>query len=335
MPHGTLEAPVSALVDAHGRVQDYLRLGVTSGCNFSCTYCVPGEPIRPVDASMDDVEIETLVRWFARLGVTKVRLTGGEPLLRPGLPELVSRLAGLEGVRSLGLTTNGDRLARLAAPLGRAGLGSVNVSVDSLEADRFAAVTRGGRLDRVWDGVLEALVNGLAVKLNCVVLPDLSMEEARRFAAIATALPVEVRFIELMPLKGERWDPKASTPIRPLEEGLCRALPGLVREPGMDGVARRYRIPGGQGALGFIASMSEPFCGDCSRLRVTASGRLHTCLFSAEGVDLRGFLGSGDEAGFVDAVEAAVSAKPRTHGGDAPLTASSPPPGGRIRMVGG
>lgn len=332
-----VEAPPGALVDAFGRVQDYLRLSVTDRCNFRCGYCVPAEGFTPCKPEnlLTAGEIEAAVRCLAALGIRKVRLTGGEPLLRRGLPELVARLGAVPGIESLGLTTNGDRLAALARPLREAGLKSVNVSLDSLEAERFRAVTGGGRLERVWEGILEALACGLRVRLNCVALSDLCLEEVRRFVAVATALPVAIRFIERMPLNGGHRDPDAFVSLSELEERILLAWPGLVPAPSDGGVARRYRIRGGLGEFGFIASTSRPFCGDCSRLRLNAQGRLHTCLFSGVGTDLRPYLAGGDGEGMTEAVRAAVLGKPRAHGGDAPLTPSSPAPAGRIRTVGG
>jgi cyclic pyranopterin phosphate synthase len=301
MSSGSVHA-ASPLVDAHGRALTDLRVSVTDRCNFRCRYCMPAEGMEWLDRSgiLSFEEIERLVRVFAALGVTDVRLTGGEPLARREFPRLVSMLRRIDGIRDLSVTTNGYLLERDAAALVDAGIDRVNVSVDSLARDRFHEITRRDALPQVLRG-LEAIAaheRVRPIKVNAVAIRDFTEDEVYRFAELARSTDYQVRFIEFMPLDGDRaWEPDAvltGDEVRALIESRYPLEP-LPREP--HATARVYRFADGQGQIGFINPVSEPFCADCNRLRLTADGKLRTCLFSIRETDLREPLrvGASDE----------------------------------------
>src|SRR5919202_4185083 len=289
------------LVDGHGRRITDLRVSVTDRCNFRCQYCMPAEglPWLQRDEVLRFEEIERLVRLFASMGVSDVRLTGGEPLVRRDFPKLVAMLAAIDGVDDLSLTTNGYLLDRDADALVQAGIDRVNVSIDSLQRDRFFQITRRDSLDQVLRG-LDALARHPEVhpiKVNAVALRGFSEQEAIPFAEFARSTAFQVRFIEFMPLDGDHaWSAdqvltgdelrRIIDAVYPLEE--------LPREP--SATARVFRFADGKGEIGFINPVSEPFCADCNRIRVTAEGKLRTCLFSLRETDLRAPLrdGAGD-----------------------------------------
>jgi cyclic pyranopterin phosphate synthase len=309
----------AALADSHGRLIEDLRVSVTDRCNFRCQYCMPAEGLAWMDREsiLSFEEIERLVGLFTRLGVRDVRLTGGEPLVRRQFPELVARLAGLGTIEDLSLTTNGYLLGRDAAALAEAGLNRINVSVDSLERDRFFRLTRRDSMDQVLEG-LEAIMAqpGIgSVKVNAVAIRDFTEEEVPRFCELARNEGCQVRFIEFMPLDGDRsWDPSQVLTGAELRE-LVEAIHPLVeveREP--SATARVYRFADGKGEIGFINPVSEPFCSDCNRLRLTADGKLRTCLFSIHETDLRDPLRSGASDSEIEAViRGAVAGKELRH----------------------
>ena len=286
---GYSDAP---LADAHGRILTDLRVSVTDRCNFRCRYCMPAEGMEWLDRSdiLSFEEIERLVRAFARLGVTDVRLTGGEPLARREFPRLVSMLRRIDGIADLSVTTNGYLLERDAAALVDAGIDRVNVSVDSLARDRFHEITRRDALPQVLRGLeaIAAYERVHPIKVNAVAIRDFTEDEVYRFAEMARSTDYQVRFIEFMPLDGDRaWEPDAvltGAEVRELIEAHY-PLEALPREP--HATARVYRFADGQGEIGFINPVSEPFCADCNRLRLTADGKLRTCLFSIRETDLR------------------------------------------------
>jgi GTP 3',8-cyclase len=295
--------PVRApLFDGHGRRIADLRVSVTDRCNFRCQYCMPAEGMDwlPREQILSFEEIERLVRLLASMGIEDVRLTGGEPLARRDFPVLVGMLSPIEGLRDLSLTTNGYFLERDAEALVAAGIDRVNVSIDSLQRDRFFQLTRRDALPRVMRG-LEAIARHPEVrpiKVNAVALRGFTEEEAIPFAEFARRTEFQVRFIEFMPLDGDRgWTPDAV-----LSGGELRRLIDAVypleeapREP--SATARVFRFRDGRGEIGFINPVSEPFCADCNRIRLTAEGKLRTCLFSLHETDLREPLrdGSSDE----------------------------------------
>jgi GTP 3',8-cyclase len=286
------------LRDAHGRRISDLRVSVTDRCNFRCQYCMPAEglPWLERDEVLRFKEIARLVSLLVGLGIEDVRLTGGEPLVRRGFPDLVAMLAAVEGVRDLALTTNGYLLERDAAALAAAGIDRVNVSVDSLQRDRFFALTRRDALPQVLRGVeaIAAHPQVRPIKVNAVAMRDFTEAEVARFCEFARSTSFQVRFIEFMPLDGDRaWRPDAvlnGAELRAAIEAL-HPLEELPREPAA--TARVFRFADGQGEIGFVNPVSEPFCADCNRLRLTADGKLRTCLFSLHETDLRGPLRSG------------------------------------------
>ncbi len=289
------------LIDGHGRRISDLRVSVTDRCNFRCQYCMPAEGLSWLERSeiLSFEEVERLVRLFASIGIEDVRLTGGEPLVRRDFPRLVAMLAAVEGIRDLALTTNGYLLERDAAALVDAGIGRVNVSIDSLARDRFFQITRRDSLDQVLRGLdaIAAFPQIGPVKVNAVAMRGFTEDEAIRFAEFARSTAFQVRFIEFMPLDGDHaWTPDAvlsGEELRAMIDAV-HPLEEVPRQP--SATARVFRFRDGAGEIGFINPVSEPFCADCNRIRLTAEGKLRTCLFSLHETDLRGPLreGAGD-----------------------------------------
>jgi cyclic pyranopterin phosphate synthase len=286
------------LFDGHGRRIGDLRVSVTDRCNFRCQYCMPAEGLPWLERSeiLTFEEIERLVGLFVSMGVADVRLTGGEPLVRRDFPQLVSRLAAIEGLNDLSVTTNGYLLERDAAALVNAGMQRVNVSIDSLQRDKFFEITRRDALPQVLRGldVLAQFPQVHPIKVNAVAMRGFTEGEALRFAEFARSTSFQVRFIEFMPLDADHaWSADSVLPgdelralihaVHPLEE--------LPREP--SATARVFRFADGTGQIGFINPVSEPFCADCNRVRLTAEGKLRTCLFSLHETDLREPLRAG------------------------------------------
>jgi cyclic pyranopterin phosphate synthase len=290
------------LRDGHGRPISDLRVSVTDRCNFRCQYCMPadGLPWLERDEILSFEEIERLVSILVALGIEDVRLTGGEPLVRRDFPRLVSMLSAIEGIEDLSLTTNGYLLERDAEALVAAGIDRVNVSIDSLARDSFFQITRRDALPQVLRG-LEAIGAHEAVrpiKVNAVAMRDFTEREVGAFVELARTSDYQVRFIEFMPLDADHaWTPDSvltGEEIRELIESE-HALEEVPREP--SATARVFRFADGSGEIGFVNPVSEPFCSDCNRLRMTAEGKLRTCLFSVHETDLRGPLraGAGDD----------------------------------------
>ncbi len=327
-----------SLEDAHGRTIGDLRVSVTDRCNFRCHYCMPAEgmPWIPREEILSYPEIERLVAIFVALGVSDVRLTGGEPLVRRGLPELVARLAAIEGLADLSLTTNGYLLAAQAAALVAAGIDRVNVSIDSLARARFFEVTRRDALDRVLAG-LEAIAAFPAVrpiKVNAVPMPGFGEDDVLRFCELARERRFQVRFIEFMPLDGDRaWRSEDVLTGAEVRKMIERAHPLRERPREPHATARVFEFADGAGEIGFINPVSEPFCADCDRLRLTADGRLRTCLFSLHETDLRGPLRAGaDDAELERIVREAVWRKELKHRIDEP---GFRPPARTMSAIGG
>ncbi len=295
------------LVDGHGRAIGDVRISVTDRCNFRCQYCMPAEGLPWLERAevLSYEEIERIVALLAAMGVHDVRLTGGEPLVRRELWRLVARLSALPDVQDLSLTTNGYLLARQVEQLVAAGLRRVNVSLDSLSRDRFFAMTRRDSLAGVLEGLeaAERFEELRPIKVNAVALRGFTEDEVIAFAELARRKPYEVRFIEFMPLDGDRaWDQSKVLPnavVRDLIHAV-HPLEPVGRAP--SGTARRYRFADGQGEIGFISPVTEPFCGDCNRIRLTADGRMRTCLFSVTETDLRGPLRDGASDAELEAI---------------------------------
>jgi cyclic pyranopterin phosphate synthase len=311
------------LIDGFGRVVSDLRVSVVDRCNLRCTYCMPAEglPWLSKQEVLTVDEIDRLVRLMAGLGVREVKLTGGEPTVRPELVEIVARLRSVEPALDLSITTNGYLLDRLATPLKEAGLDRATVSCDSLLRHRFAEMTRRDALDRVLAGLHAARRAGLdPVKVNCVVIGGTNEDEAVSFAHLARETGVEVRFIEYMPLDADRaWERDRVVPSRDLHDRIEAAFP-LVPADGGPQPAARYRFAdGAPGAVGFISSVTEPFCDTCNRVRITADGQFRSCLFTLDEFDLRGPLRAGASDGELEAVvRRAVAAKWAGHRIDHP-----------------
>lgn len=287
-----------ALYDAYGRHLHYLRVSLTDACNLRCVYCMPEDIVfKPASALMQDDEILTLVRVAASLGVDKIRLTGGEPTVRRGVVALVRAIRAIPGIQKVAMTTNGIRLAELARPLAEAGLGQVNISIDSLKPERFHRITRRGNLADVWRGIEAAQASGMdPIKLNCVVTRGFNDDEVSDLARLTLANPWEIRFIELMPLGSVAdFQQEQMVPVREIRSRIEAELGPLTLEPGHNGhdPARHYRLAGSHGRIGFISSVTEPFCSGCNRLRLTADGRLRLCLLRDDEVDLLGPLRAG------------------------------------------
>jgi cyclic pyranopterin phosphate synthase len=286
------------LVDGHGRRITDLRVSVTDRCNFRCQYCMPADGLPWLERNevLSFEEIERIVRVMVAMGIEDLRLTGGEPLVRREFPRLVSMLSPIEGLKDLSLTTNGYLLERDAAALVDAGINRVNVSIDSLQRDRFFQITRRDSLAQVLRG-LDALAQHPEVhpiKVNAVAIRDFTEQEAIPFADFARSTAFQVRFIEFMPLDADQaWTPEQVLTGEELRQIIHAVYPleELPREP--SATARVFRFADGKGEIGFINPVSEPFCSDCNRVRITAEGKLRTCLFSLHETDLREPLRSG------------------------------------------
>lgn len=294
--------------DLFGRKIEYLRLSVTDLCNLRCQYCMGPEGVEKRDHSdiLSHEEIEEIVRAAVSCGVRKVRVTGGEPLVRPGIVDICRRIGAIPGVEELCLTTNGTLLPRLAEPLRQAGVQRLNISLDTLRPERYYTITRRGQLSDAMEGLEAARRAGFPPpKINCVLMGGINDDEIGDFVALTRESPLCVRFIELMPIGPCRaWDKSRFVPA----ELVLRAVPELT-EAGGDGVAHLYRLPDGVGTVGLIRPISDHFCPACNRIRITADGKLKPCLHSAAELPLRGLHGPELEA----AIRAGAEAKPRRH----------------------
>jgi cyclic pyranopterin phosphate synthase len=307
------------LVDAHGRAITDLRVSVTDRCNLRCQYCMPAEGLPWLRRAeiLTFEEVARVVALLASMGVSDVRLTGGEPLVRRELPKLVEMLSTTRGVEDLSVTTNGFLLERDAAALVEAGVKRFNVSVDSLQRDRFYELTRRDALARVLSGLreLSRYPQAHPIKVNAVALRGFTEEEVLPFARFARANPYEVRFIEFMPLDADHnWSREQVLSGEEIRAAIDAVYPlePQPREP--HATARVYRFADGQGQIGFVNPVSEPFCADCNRIRLTAEGRLRTCLFSLRETDLREPLRAGaDDAELERIVRDAVWRKELKH----------------------
>lgn len=306
-----------ALVDPYGRHINYLRLSVADRCNLRCQYCMPAEGI-PKLCHSDILSYEDLYRVAAEsvmLGIKKIRITGGEPLVRRGLVDFIARLASIPGLDEIVLTTNGILLSEMAVPLRSAGLKRINVSLDSLKPDRFSAITRGGDLRRVIDGIAAAEQAGFpAVKLNMVVMRGINEDEVLDFAALTLHKPHTVRFIEYMPTAEDpEWNSRSIAGNEILARIAERYTLIPMQGEDMAGPARLFRIPGSAGAIGIITPISSHFCNGCNRIRVTASGLAKGCLFGKDGTDLKPSLARDDNEHLRDILRRMVTRKPLRH----------------------
>ena len=313
----------SKFLDTFARPISYLRVSVSDRCNLRCVYCMPIEGI-PLLSHQDILtfeEIERVVQTAAKMGIRKIRLTGGEPLTRAGLPKLVHMIAATPGIDDISMTTNGQLLPRYADELASAGLNRVNISLDSLRPKRYRALTRVGDLAPAWRGVQAAEAAGLApVKINSVVVRGFNDDEVVDFARLTLAEERHIRFIEVMPLgHSDLWAENGFVSMQEVRERIETAL-GPLSQVGLDapvignGPARYWRLPDAAGTLGFISPVSDHFCAGCNRLRLTADGRLLPCLLSDMEIDLRDPLRSGiDDAELKALLANAVARKPARH----------------------
>ncbi|SFI92792.1 cyclic pyranopterin phosphate synthase [Paenibacillus sp. UNC496MF] len=333
---------MSALTDRFGRVHDYLRISVTDRCNLRCLYCMPEEGVQfePSENLLGYDQIAEVVRAGARLGISKLRITGGEPLVRPGLPGLVRELASIPGIRDISLTTNGVLLADQAEALRAAGLKRVNISLDTLDASRFRFIARRGELRRVLEGIEAAAEAGFApIKLNCVLLKGVNEDEIAAFLDMAVKRPLHVRFIEYMPIghADDNWRNHYLPLSRVLE--IAGEL-GLAFERIGDvlgnGPSDDYRIRGGAGTFGLIHPVSDQFCTRCNRLRLTADGNLQPCLYWVDELNVKPALGHPEE--LEKLFLKALAIKPRNHEMAAKLAdeaQSHEPTARRMSQIGG
>lgn len=317
------------MIDSFGRNVSYLRMSVTEQCNLRCRYCMPEDgaqkPCR--EEALTEEEMILAVRAAASLGITKLRITGGEPLVKKNILSICQRTAAVEGIRELCLTTNGTLLPQLAVPLRQAGVDRLNISLDTLEEEKYAYMSRRGTLHQALDGIEAALSAGFEkVKLNAVLIGGFNDDEIPQLAELTRSWPVDMRFIELMPMydSGD-FGPEAFLPCTIVLD----RLPELEPVPGDGGVARLWRLPGAQGKIGLISPVSAHFCSECNRLRLTADGKLKPCLHAPAEYSLKGL----DQAGMEAQMRAAILAKPRWHG---ELSATSRSRAGRnMNEIGG
>jgi len=317
--------------DSHGRVIDYLRISLTDRCNFRCIYCMPEEGVCMMghDEILRIEEIETIARVATRIGIRSVRLTGGEPLVRKGVVDLVAALKGMDGIENVSLTTNGVLLSEMAGDLKEAGLSRVNISLDTLDPEQFTYITRVGKLDSTMRGIDAALEAGFnPVKINAVTVRRLD-QDFLAFAKLSIDRPLHVRFIEYMPVgsstgsDGSGWDRTDVIPSEELlqiinERAAAQGLPELVSARDDDkplgwGPARYFEFPGAKGTVGFISPLSRHFCSECNRLRLTADGKLRPCLFSDREIDVRTALREGGEEAVYNCFLEALNLKPDDH----------------------
>lgn len=320
--------------DSHSRLIDYLRVSVTDRCNLRCIYCMPpeGVALHEHDDMLTFEEIVAVVTAGAELGIRKVRLTGGEPLVRLGLCDLVRALSRIDGIQDLSLSTNGTLLREYAAVLKAAGLRRVNISLDSLKPERYRQITGLGSLADALDGIQAAREADLTpIKINTVVMRGVNDDELRDIAALARSRGWSIRFIEKMPLAGNEAGYVSSADVRRQLDCLGRLVPESAEA--QNGPAKCYRLSGTAGSIGFISPMSEPFCSTCNRLRLTSTGVLRPCLLSDVGaVDLRAALRAGaDRAGIQALLLGAAKCKPGRHS----LEASGSSPGTHMSQIGG
>jgi cyclic pyranopterin phosphate synthase len=310
-----------ALIDTFDRKIDYLRISITDHCNLNCKYCSPpfsGRTHLKYREILTYEEIVTLAEAAVAAGITRIRLTGGEPLIRNGVVELCDMLTEIDGLESLSLTTNGVRLRSLAIPLSRAGVQRINISLDSLKRNRFAQITGQDRLAEVLAGIKAVEAAGLTpIKINTVVMRGVNDDEVADLATMTFNKPYHVRFIELMPFQHDSCDDYDQLHV-PVSE-IIRRIPGIERariDPILDnpGPAKMCSLPDARGKIGFIAPMSWHFCGSCNRLRLTADGKIRNCLFSNDETDIKTALRRGaSKKELVEFFTSAAKHKPRRH----------------------
>ncbi len=304
------------LTDSFGRKINYLRLSVTDRCNMRCLYCMPPTGVTKLkhENILSYEELILIARTAVKVGIEKIRVTGGEPLVRKGIIPFLSELSAIPGLRELVLTTNGLQLQEMASSLRQAGVQRLNVSLDSLQSHTFATITRGADLARVRAGIAAAQQAGFPLKINMVVMRGVNDDEILDFAAMTLDSPLTVRFIEYMPaIRADNWESFIVPGEMILEQIGRRYSFNPEGREGLAGPARMFRIAGAMGTIGIITAVSGHFCGDCNRIRVTAAGRARSCLFSDIGLDLKPILANGDDASLAAALRSIVDHKPGRH----------------------
>lgn len=306
------------LCDPYGRRHTYLRISVTDRCNLRCTYCMPSQGIEKVPSStlLSIEEIARLGQIFAGMGIRKIRITGGEPLVRRGLAELVRMLSQTQGIDTVSITTNGVLLCEFAKSLRNAGLSGLNVSLDTLRQDRFMQIARRPGLDDVLAGIDAALEAGFpSVKINMVVMRGVNDDELANFAELARHRPLHVRFIEFMPFTANDWEMERLLPYGQMIERLQKVYSlHRIDDANSESTAIHYAVDGWRGSIGFIASMTHSFCGKCNRLRLLSDGLLKSCLFRPPSVNLRDCLRNGlSDEEIREEIRCCVNAKSREH----------------------
>ncbi|WP_346238262.1 GTP 3',8-cyclase MoaA [Niabella insulamsoli] len=306
------------LVDRYNRVHNYLRISLTDNCNFRCFYCMPEEhySFMPKASLMQAAEIEKLAKVFVELGVDKIRLTGGEPLVRKDAPQIIEALGKLPV--SLTLTTNGVRLHEFKNVLRSAGVASLNISLDTLDADKFQLITRRDNFQTVMNNIDLMLEMGVYVKVNVVVMAGLNDQEIIDFIAWTKHKPVHVRFIEFMPFAGNKWTSNKVFTWQQILEKASEAFSFLPLKNEKNATAKGYIVPGHAGTFAVISTMSAPFCDTCNRMRLTADGKLKNCLFAKDETDLLTAMRSGENV--EDLIRKNIKAKAAALGGQFPET---------------
>ncbi|XP_023780286.1 molybdenum cofactor biosynthesis protein 1 isoform X4 [Cyanistes caeruleus] len=307
-------------MDSFGRQHNYLRISLTEKCNLRCQYCMPEEGVQltPKSELLTAQEIITLARLFVKEGVEKIRLTGGEPLIRPDVVDIVGQLYKLEGLKTIAVTTNGINLTRLLPRLKEAGLNAINISLDTLVPAKFEFIVRRKGFHKVIEGIHKATELGYRpVKVNCVVMRGFNEDEVLDFVDFTKDLPLDVRFIEYMPFDGNKWNFKKMVSYKEMLDTIKQRWPELEKLPcETSSTAKSYKVPHFQGQISFITSMSEHFCGSCNRLRITADGNLKVCLFGNSEVSLRDHLRLGaSEEELIQIIGKAVGRKKKQHAG--------------------
>ena len=298
------------MIDTYGRQITYLRLSVTELCNLRCRYCMPEDGVckKRHEEMLTQEEMIMAIRAAAALGIRKLRITGGEPLVKSNIVELCRAAAAVDGIEEVCLTTNGTLLPKLAAPLREAGVRRLNISLDTLDAEKFRYITRIGNLEDALAGIEASLEAGFdKIKINSVLIGGFNDDEIPSLAALTQRYPVDVRFIELMPMydSGD-FGPDAFIPYTVVTD----RLPDLSPLPADGGVAKLYRLPDARGNVGLISPVSAHFCADCNRIRLTADGKIKPCLHSSDEISLKGL----DYEGMVETLRSAILSKPKWHG---------------------
>jgi GTP 3',8-cyclase len=307
------------LIDNYHRRISYLRISLTDRCNLRCIYCMPPEGIQLLDhvEVLRLEEIERIAAVAARLGISRVRITGGEPLVRKGVIGLVAHLMRLPGIEDVSLTTNGILLTEHAAALRQSGMRRINISLDTLDAEKYKRITRGGDIQRVLDGISEARRQGFSpIKINVVAMRGINDDEIAEFARLTIERPVHIRFIEFMPVGiSTEWDQDSFISSRETRDIISQVgTLEPVERCGKSGPAAMYRLEGAAGELGFISPLSNHFCDTCNRMRLTADGKLRTCLFSDQEIDLKKCLRSGlSDQELEKVISEAIKTKPKGH----------------------